>query len=57
MKMTVYPSAQEVGRTYNNKKIAQMGKTQGKELKELGFNLSNEEIRKFKLEISKINLL
>ncbi len=28
MKMTVYPSAQEVGRTYNNKKIAQMGKTQ-----------------------------
>ena len=36
MKMTVYPSAQEVGRTYNNKKIAQMGKTQGKELKELG---------------------
>ena len=24
MKMTVYPSAQEVGRTYNNKKIAQM---------------------------------
>ena len=27
MKMTAYPSAQEVGRTYNNKKIAQMGKT------------------------------
>lgn len=40
MKMTVYPSAQEVGRTYNNKKIAQMGKTQGKELKELGFNMN-----------------
>ena len=40
LKMTVYPSAQEVGRTYNNKKIAQMGKTQGKELKELGFNMN-----------------
>ena len=40
MKMTVYPSAQEVGRTYNDKKIAQMGKTQGKELKELGFNMN-----------------
>ena len=40
MKMTAYPSAQEVGRTYNDKKIAQMGKTQGKELKELGFNMN-----------------
>ena len=40
MNMTAYPSAQEVGRTYSDKKIAQMGKTQSKELKELGFNMN-----------------
>lgn len=40
MNMTAYPSAQEVGRTYSEKKIAEMGKTQSKELKELGFNMN-----------------
>ena len=33
MKMTVYPSAQEVGRTYNNKKIATDGEDTGKGIK------------------------
>lgn len=40
MNMTAYPSAQEVGKTYSDKKIAEMGKTQSKELKELGFNMN-----------------
>lgn len=40
MGMTAYPSAQEVGKTYNDKQIAKMGQTQGKELKELGFNMN-----------------
>lgn len=40
MKMTAYPSAQEVGKTYSDKQIAKMGQTQGKELKELGFNMN-----------------
>lgn len=40
MKMTAYPSAQEVGETYSDKQIAKMGQTQGKELKELGFNMN-----------------
>lgn len=40
MKMTAYPSAQEVGKTFSNKQIAKMGQTQGKELKELGFNMN-----------------
>lgn len=40
MKMTAYPSAQEVGATYSDKQIAKMGTTQGKELKELGFNMN-----------------
>ena len=40
MKMTAYPSAQEVGKTYSDKQIAKMGATQGKELKELGFNMN-----------------
>ena len=40
MKMTSYPCAQEVGKTYSDKQIAKMGQTQGKELKELGFNLN-----------------
>ena len=40
MGMTAYPSAQEVGKTYSDKQIAQMGATQGKELKELGFNMN-----------------
>ena len=40
MNMTSYPSAQEVGKTYSDEKIAQMGKTQSKELKELGFNMN-----------------
>lgn len=38
--MTAYPSAQEVGKTYDDKQIAKMGQTQGKELKELGFNMN-----------------
>lgn len=40
MKMTAYPSAKEVGETYSDKEIAKMGATQGKELKELGFNMN-----------------
>lgn len=40
MKMTSYPCAQEVGKTYSDKQIAKMGQTQGKELKELGFNMN-----------------
>lgn len=40
MKMTAYPSAQEVGKNFSNKQIAKMGQTQGKELKELGFNMN-----------------
>lgn len=40
MKMTAYPSASEVGKTYSDKEIAKMGTTQGKELKELGFNMN-----------------
>ena len=40
MKMTAYPSASEVGKTYSDKEIARMGTTQGKELKELGFNMN-----------------
>ena len=41
MGMTAYPSAQEVGKTYNDKQIAKMGQTQGKELKELGYDEVN----------------
>lgn len=40
MKMTAYPSAQVVGETYSEKQIAQMGQTQSKELKSLGFNMN-----------------
>ena len=40
MKMTAYPSASEVGKTYSDKEIAKMGTTQGRELKELGFNMN-----------------
>lgn len=40
MGMTQYPSAREIGETYDEDQIAEMGRTQSKELKELGFNMN-----------------
>ena len=40
MGVTHYPSAKEVGETYDDDQIEEMGKTQSSQLKKLGFNMN-----------------
>lgn len=40
MGVTHYPTAKEIGETYDEDQIAEMGKTQSSQLKKLGFNMN-----------------